>query len=122
MAGWRENMKGKRMQVTTTKDIGRWAAEAFLRPDAPGIRNTAISIASDYLSFQEIDTIFRKETGTPVSVTYGLFARLMIWLVADLRTMFGWINERDYGADLEELAKTVKPTTFREWVKETHRA
>lgn len=122
MAGWRENMRGKRMQVTTIKDIGRWAVEALLRPDTSGIRNSAISIASDYLSFQEIDAIFRKETGSPVGVTYGWLARLMIWLVEDLRTMFAWINERDYGADLEELAKTVKPTTFREWVKESQKA
>ncbi|KAF9946093.1 hypothetical protein BGZ70_003411 [Mortierella alpina] len=122
MAGWRENMKGKRMQVVVTKDIGRWAAEGLLRPDASGIRNTAISIASDELTFQEIDDIFRKETGGPVGVTYGWLARLMIWMVKDLRTMFAWINERAYGADLEELAKTVKPTTFREWVKESVKA
>lgn len=119
MAGWRENMKGKKMQVVVTKDIGRWAVEGLLRPDASGIRNTAVSIASDELSFQEIDDIFRKETGQPVGVTYGWLARLMIWLVKDLRTMFGWINERAYGADLEELSKTVKPTTFRQWVKES---
>ncbi|KFY15637.1 hypothetical protein V491_05610 [Pseudogymnoascus sp. VKM F-3775] len=122
MAGWRENMGGKRMQVTTIKDIGRWAAEALLRPDASGIRNSALSIASDYLSFDEIDAIFRKETGKPVGVTYGWLARLMIWMVKDLNTMFGWINERDYGADLEELSKTVKPTTFREWLKEAQKA
>lgn len=121
MTGWRENMGGKRMQVTTIKDIGRWAVEALLRPDASGIRNSALSIASDYLSFDEIDAIFRKETGSPVGVTYGWLARLMIWMVQDLRTMFAWINERDYGANLEELAKTVKPTTFGEWVKETHK-
>lgn len=121
MAGWRENMKGKRMQVTTIKDIGRWAAEAFLRPDGCGIRNSAISIASDYLSFKEIDDIFRKETGSPVGVTYGWLARMMIFLIKDLRTMFAWINEREYGADLEGLAKTVKPTTFREWLKEETR-
>ncbi|KAF9536676.1 hypothetical protein EC957_009998 [Mortierella hygrophila] len=122
MAGWRENMKGKRIQVVVTKDIGRWAVEGLLRPDASGIRNTAISIASDELTFQEIDDIFRKETGGPVGVTYGWLARLMIWMVKDLRTMFAWINERAYGADLEELAKTVKPTTFREWVKESVKA
>ncbi|KAF9111660.1 hypothetical protein BGX27_004601 [Mortierella sp. AM989] len=122
MAGWRENMKGKRMQVVVTKDIGRWVVEGLLRPDASGIRNTAISIASDELTFQEIDDIFRKETGSPVGVTYGWLARLMIWMVKDLHTMFAWINERAYGADLEELAKTVKPTTFREWVKESVKA
>ncbi|KAK9364430.1 NAD(P)-binding protein [Lipomyces kononenkoae] len=122
MAGWRENLKGKKMQVVVTKDIGRWAVEGLLRPDASGIRNTAISIASDYLSFKEIDDIFREETGAPVGVIYGWFARLMIFLIKDLRTMFAWINERDYGADLEELSKTVKPTTFREWVKEATKA
>lgn len=122
LTGWRENMNGKKMQITTIKDIGRWAAEALLRPDASGIRNSALSIASDYISFQEMDDIFRKETGSPVGVTYGWLARLMIWLVSDLRTMFAWINEREYGADLEELAKTVKPTTFRDWLKETRKA
>lgn len=119
MTGWRENMNGKRMQVVTAEDLGRWAAEALLRPDRTGIRNTAISIASDYLSFDDVNTIFREETGQPVAVTYGLLARLMIWLVTDLRTMFGFVNERDYGADLEWLSKYVKPTTMREFVRET---
>ncbi|KAI5786451.1 hypothetical protein DFH27DRAFT_259365 [Peziza echinospora] len=122
MAGWRENMRGKKMQVVTLRDIGRWGAEALLRPDNSNIRNQALSIASDYLSFAEIDDIFRKETGQPVGVTYGWLARLAIWMVKDLRTMFAWINERDYGADLEELAKTVKPFTFREMVRESVQA
>ena len=119
MSGWQQNMQGKRLQVVTTKDIGRWATEALLRPDRAGLRNTAISIASDELTFQELDRIFREETGTPVGVTYGWLARLMIWAVTDLRTMFAFIEERDYGADLKELARTVKPTTFRQWVKES---
>lgn len=119
MTGWRENMRGKKMQVTTAKDIGRWATEALLRPDNSGLRNTAISIASDCLSFDEADEIFRQETGRPIGVTYGWLARLLIWLVTDLRTMFAFIYERDYGANLEELAKTVKPTTFRQWVRES---
>lgn len=122
MTGWRENMGGKRMQVVTSKDLGRWAVEALLRPDASKTRNTAVSVASDMLSFDEIDQIFREETGEPVGVTYGWLARLLIWSTKDLSTMFGWINERDYGADLKELSKTVKPTTFREWVRESSRA
>jgi uncharacterized protein YbjT (DUF2867 family) len=119
MTGWRENMRGKRMQLVTTKDIGRWAVEAFLRPDRADLRNTAVSIASDELTFQEIDKIFRQETGEPVGVTYTWLTRLMIWAITDLRTMFAWINEREYGADLKWLAGTVEPTTFRQWVIET---
>lgn len=122
MTGWRENMHGKRLQVTVTKDIGRWAANAFLRPDSgEGLRNAAVSIASDNLSFEEVDQIFRQETGQPVGVTWGWLTRLMIWMVTDLRTMFAFINEREYGADMKTLGKTVPPTSFREWVKEaTH--
>ena len=118
MTGWKENMHGKRMQIVTTKDIGSWAAEALLRPDKANLRNTAVSIASDVLDFEELDRIFQEETGKGVGVTYGWLARVMIWLVTDLRTMFGFINEREYGADLEQLSKTVQPTTFRHWVRE----
>lgn len=119
MTGWRENMKGKSMQVIVSKDLGRWAVEALLRPDASSLRNEVISVASDKLSFQEADEIFLQETGSPISVTYGWLARFMIWAVNDLHTMFGFINEREYGADLQKLTETVKPTTFREWVRES---
>ncbi|KIV86980.1 hypothetical protein PV11_02553 [Exophiala sideris] len=122
MTGWRDVMCGKSMQVVVAKDVGKWAVEALLRPDKAGLRNTAVSIASDKLSFQEVDDIFRQETGKPVEVTYGWLARAAIWAVTDLRTMFGFIYETDYGADLVRLAKTVEPTTFRQWVKEGREA
>lgn len=117
MTGWRDNMGGKRMQVVVTADIGRWAVEAFMKPD--GLRNEAISIASDELSFAELDEIFYDETGEHIAVTYGWLARFMIWAIKDLHTMFAWINERDYGADMEGLQRRLQPTTFREWVKES---
>ncbi|KAH6880801.1 hypothetical protein B0T10DRAFT_581453 [Thelonectria olida] len=118
MTGWRENMKGKKMQVTVTKDIGRWAAESFIRPDALGVRNQALSIASDEVSFDEIDAIFVRQTGKGVPVTYGLLARFVIWMVNDLNTMFRFIGERSYGADLSWLKGHLEPTTFEQWVKD----
>ncbi|RSL78894.1 hypothetical protein CEP51_007820 [Fusarium floridanum] len=117
MTGWRENMKGKRMQVTVTKDIGRWVVEGLLRPDRTGIRNQALSIASDELSFKDIDDVFIRHTGKGVPVTYGLLARFIIWMVKDLRTMFGFIGERAYGADLPWLKSQLEPTTFEQWVR-----
>ena len=116
MTGWRDWMKGKRMQVVTTRDIGRWAAEALVRPDRTGIRNEALSVASDELSFQDVDRIFKQKTGKGVPVTFGWPAMLMIWLVKDLYTMFQFINERDYGADLPWLEERLEPTTFAQWV------
>jgi len=100
MSGWKVWMKGKRMQVVTARDVGRWAAEGLVRPDRTGIRNEALSVASDYLSFDDVDKIFKKKTGNGVPVTFGWYSSLMIWMVKDLNTMFSFIHERDYGADL----------------------
>jgi uncharacterized protein YbjT (DUF2867 family) len=116
MAGWRDWMNGKRMQVVVTKDIGRWAVEGLLRPDKTGIRNEALSVASDELSFEDIDLMFKKKTGAGVPVTYGWVASPMIWSITDLNTMFRFINERDYGADLPWLKARLEPTTFAQWI------
>ena len=117
MTGWRDWMMGKRMQVVTTRDIGRWAAEGLVRPDRTEIRNQALSVASDELSFQDVDLTFKKTTGKGVPVTFGWAAYLMILLVKDLNTMFSFINERDYGADLSWLKERLEPTTFVQWVE-----
>ncbi|EKJ70961.1 hypothetical protein FPSE_08820 [Fusarium pseudograminearum CS3096] len=117
MTGWKVNMKGKKMQVTVAKDIGRWAVEGLLQPDKRGIRNQALSIASEELSFDDVEKVFIKHTGKGVPVTYSLLTRLLIWLSNDLNTMFGFIGERSYGADLPWLRSQLKPTTFEEYVK-----
>lgn len=116
MTGWKVWMKGKRLQVVTTTDIGRWAVEGLVRPDRTGIRNEALSIASEELSFQDIDLIFNRKIGKGVPVTFEWPASLMIWLVKDLNTMFRFINERDYGADLPWLKERLQPTTVAQWV------
>jgi uncharacterized protein YbjT (DUF2867 family) len=118
MTGWRDNLKGKIMQVTVTKDIGRWAVECFIRPDELGVRNSALSIASDEVSFEDIDRIFIGHTGKGVPVSNWLLARTVIWAVTDLNTMFGFIGERSYGADVAWLRKQLEPTTFEQWVRE----
>lgn len=83
MTGWRDNLGGKTLQVTVTKDIGRWAVEGLVRPNRTGMRNQALSIASDEMSFDQVEAAFTKHTGRVVPVTTGLLARGIIWLVND---------------------------------------
>jgi hypothetical protein len=109
-------MKGKRMQIVTTTDTGRWAVEGLVRPDNTGIRNEALSVASEELSFQEIDLILKRRTGKGAPVTFEWFPVLMIWLVKDLNTMFRFIGERPYGADLPWLKERLQPATVAQWV------
>ncbi|KAH8760332.1 hypothetical protein BGZ57DRAFT_1018277 [Hyaloscypha finlandica] len=92
MTGLKVWMNGKSMQVVTTTDIGKWAVEGLVRPDKTGIRNEALPVASEKLSFQEIDLIFKRRTGKGVPVTFDWFTILMIWLVKDLDTMFRFIE------------------------------
>jgi uncharacterized protein YbjT (DUF2867 family) len=116
MTGWKVWMKGEMMQVVTTTDIGRWAVESLVRPDNTGIRNEALSVASEELSFQEIDLILKRRTGKGAPVTFEWFPVLMIWLVKDLNTMFRFIGERPYGADLPWLKERLQPATVAQWV------
>jgi hypothetical protein len=116
MTGWKVWMKGKRMKVVTTTDIGRWAVGGLVRPDKTGIRDEALSVGSEELSFQEIDLIFKWRTGKGVLVTFEWFTILMIWLVKDLNTMFRFIDERPYGADLPWLKERLEPATIAQWV------
>jgi hypothetical protein len=88
----------------------------LIRPDRRGIRNAALSVVSDELSFQDMDSIFREKTEKGVPVTFGWLASLMIWGVKDLNTMFRFINERDYSADPPWLKERLEPTTVAEWV------
>ena len=93
MTAWKGWMKGKRMQVVVLRDVGRWAAEGLVRPDRTGIRNEALSVASDYLSFDDVDKIFKKKTGKGVPVTFEYPISLIIWVVKDIYTMFNFIHE-----------------------------
>ncbi|KAN0120335.1 NAD(P)-binding protein [Hyaloscypha variabilis] len=116
MTGWKVWMRGKKMQVVTLSDLGRWAAEALIRPERTGIRDEALSVASEELSFGEFDEIWTRKTGEGVPVTVGWFAVLVIWLVRDLNTMFRFIDERNYGADLGWLKERVELTSVAQWV------
>ncbi|KAE9380937.1 NAD(P)-binding protein [Stipitochalara longipes BDJ] len=116
MAGWKVWMGGKRMQVVCSRDLGRWAVEGLVRPERTRIKNEALSIASEELSFEEFDGIWKRETGKGVPVTIGWLAMLVIWLVRDLNTMFHFIDERGYGADLGWLRERVEPTSVAQWV------
>lgn len=116
MTGWKVWMRGKKMQVVTARDLGRWAVEGLVRPDRTGLRNAALSVASDEVSFEDVDEIFRKKTGKGVPVIFGWLASFMIWAVKDLSTMFSFINERAYGADLGWLKERLEPMTFVQWV------
>lgn len=113
MAGWHNQMSGRRLQVMALRDLGRWAAEALVRPDHFGLRNDAVSVATAELSYAELNEIWTQESGAPVPELSSYLATPIIWMASDLSKMFKWFTVRDFGADLPWLHERLAPTDIR---------
>ena len=97
-------LKGKPLQLIATRDIGFFAAQAFLHPQE--YANRSISLAGDELTYEQFRQIFKQKTGQELQTTYRFIAGLLLWLVKDLGFMFKWFHDAGYGADIAELRKT----------------
>jgi uncharacterized protein YbjT (DUF2867 family) len=113
---WKVVLKGKPLQVVAVSDIGFFAAQAFIKPDA--YREKALSITSDELTYDEFAKIFKSKTGKDVPTTFDFLARFVLWMVTDLGKMYRWFHDEGYKADLQEL-KRMHPglKDFRSWLE-----
>lgn len=119
VAMWRLNGLDRPLQQISTADIGRIAAEAFIHADSDEYRNTAISLAGDELSPNEAAKIFQEVTGREIPATWGFVGWLLKMLSADLRLMFQWFFDEDFGVDVKALRQRYPfLRSFREWLKE----
>ena len=118
-AMWRLNGPDRKLQMISTSDIGKVAAEAFLDFDKADYRNKAISLAGDDLSPNEAGRIFKEVTGQDIPATYNFVGSLLRWLVADLGYMFNWFVTDDFQVTVSAV-KSRYPfmKDFRTWVKE----
>ncbi|KIX07841.1 uncharacterized protein Z518_02495 [Rhinocladiella mackenziei CBS 650.93] len=109
-------LKEKPLQLIATRDIGSFAAQAFLHPDQWA--GKSLSLAGDELTFDQFREIFEKTTEQALPMTYGVIARVIMWMVKDLGLMFRWFYDQGYGADVKELRK-LNPTLmdFRTWLE-----
>ncbi len=65
----------------------------------------SISLASDELTYDEMVKIFRQKTGAEPLLTWSLVARLVLWLLEEMGTMFTFFEKEGYGANIPELNK-----------------
>lgn len=106
---------GRKLQLISTKDIGWFAAQAFLKPDE--YKGQRISLAGDDLTLEEAERAFREVVGKPLPAAWGLLGSLVMYMIGDMGIMFRWINDVGFGADIASLKKThPKLETFRDWL------
>ena len=98
---WQLNGMDSKLQLISTKDIGKIAAEAFLKADSVEYKNQWISLAGDEITASEAARIFEETTGQKFPTTYAFVARLLKWLLHEqLGLMFNWLGKEGFGTDM----------------------
>lgn len=98
---WQLVVKSRPLQLIATEDIGIFGAKALISPER--FSNQAISLAGDALTYPEMEKVYMDTTKAPVPTTWGLVARLFMWLSKELGTMFRFFEREGYDAKIEEL-------------------
>lgn len=94
-------LKGKPLQFVATSDIGFFAADAFLNPDA--YKGKGISLSGDELTFEGMKTVFEQKTGRALPMAFRPLCSLFMAAVKDMGYMFRWFHEDGYKADIARL-------------------
>lgn len=118
---WRLNGADRPLQLISTSDVGRVAAEAFAAHDSQEYRNKAISLAGDSLNLNEAVKIFREETGlrSGLPETYAWLGDAIRYAVSDLKAMFAWFADSGFRVDVPALRQRYPHLKdFRAWVRE----
>ena len=113
--------RDRKMQLVATSDIGWFAAQAFIHSTDPEYKNVAVSLAGDDLTHDEMVKQFRDTMGYAIPESYTFVARGVMWFVGELGTMYRWIEDVGFGADIAALRKQHPGLlSWKEWlVKES---
>ncbi|KAJ9605185.1 hypothetical protein H2200_010575 [Cladophialophora chaetospira] len=116
---WQLNGMDSKLQLVSSVDIGILAAHAFKDPD--NYTGKAISFATDELTPQQANDIFKKVMGTDMPTTYSFLARTIKFLLYNqLGAMFDWFKSDGFGANPREYTdKFPEMQNFETWLKQS---
>ncbi|CAJ2510200.1 Uu.00g061000.m01.CDS01 [Anthostomella pinea] len=93
--------KDKPLQLVSIRDIGWFAAQAFLRPN--DFAGRSISLAGDVLTLSQANATFKSKVGHEMPQTFSFLVRLLLWYSAEFGNMFRWFGREGFGSDLKAL-------------------
>ncbi|PLB48432.1 nucleoside-diphosphate-sugar epimerase family protein [Aspergillus steynii IBT 23096] len=113
---WSMTLKGKPLQLVATSDIGYLAAEAFVNHEK--YQGTAVSLAGDELTYEDMARIFKEKTGQSVPGTFRAVCSVLMAAMKDFGVMFRWFRDEGYQADIGDLrAKYPGLKDFGTWLE-----
>jgi len=108
----------KPLQLISSRDVGLFAAKAFLKPEV--FQGRALSIAGDELNFEKAKVVFKETLGYEMPQTFGLVGWGIKKGVREMGMMFDWFKEVGCKADLKECKGLVPETQdFASWLRES---
>jgi uncharacterized protein YbjT (DUF2867 family) len=106
-----------KLWLIATKDIGRVAAMTFEKPGM--YAGQALTLSVDSLSFNEMNAIFREETGGEMPTTWEVLVDGLQWVIADLGASMKYFRECGYGYEIDRnLAGKLGLWDFRTWLRQ----
>jgi uncharacterized protein YbjT (DUF2867 family) len=120
MAMWKLNGSNSKLQLVSTKDIGKVAADAFLNASSEEYCNRSIALAGDEISFEEAAKTFKETTGQNVPLTNSFIGRaLRFSLREQLGIMFDWFASDGFKVDVSDTKRRYPfMKDFRAWLEE----
>jgi len=114
---WKLTLKeDKPLQLVSIKDIGHFAAQAFLHPKE--FAGRSISLAGDGISLREANEVFKAQAGSFMPETFHFVARLILWFVPEFGNMWRWFDTEGFGADVTALKKEHPGLlSFKDWLE-----
>lgn len=119
LAMWSLNGMKRSLQLISTEDVGKIAADALINAESEEYRNKSLSIAGDEISPEEAGRIFKHEIGTGIPKTYVFVGRLLKIVLRDqLGIMFNWFRSQGFDVDVKAIrARYPETMDFGTWLR-----
>jgi uncharacterized protein YbjT (DUF2867 family) len=116
---WELNGMDRKLQLVSTVDVGVVAAHVFKSPEEYASKQ--FSLATDSLSPNEAQAIFKRVVGTDMPKTYHFVGQLIKWMLhKQLGIMFQWFVDVGFGADPKKYkSKYPELQDFETWLKKS---
>jgi len=116
---WELNGMDRKLQLVSTVDVGIMGAHVFKSPEEYASKQ--FSLATDLLSPNEAQTIFKRVVGQDMPTTYHFVGKLLKWMLhKQLGIMFQWFVDVGFGADPNEYkSKYPEMQGFETWLKDS---
>ncbi|KAL1861499.1 hypothetical protein VTK73DRAFT_7064 [Phialemonium thermophilum] len=115
---WEQMDASKRLQMVATRDIGWFAAQAFMR--SQDFSNVALTLVGDELTPSEAAEVFRDVVGMPMPLAPCPVASAVKFILkGTVGDMFRWFERERYGGDIIECRRLYpQMQDFRAWIEE----